>query len=121
MHGGIPFSLTVPESPSMGILDNESLIDALKRYKSVNSKTDFDIAKAEPFIRVINTLDNAKSMRITLQEKSVKIRLNYKGKDIVFDYNFEEPDSVFILSRIDDKLIVKDCKFAEIPSMLESF
>ena len=123
MRGGIPFTLTVPGRYETGseILENEALIDALKRYKSVKGKADFDLAKTEPFIRIVETIDSAKNMRITLQEKAVKVRLNFKGNDFVLDYNFEEPDSVFILSRKSGKLVVKDCNLAEIPETLERF
>ena len=72
------------------------------------------MAKIEPFLRALETVDSKKSMRITLQEKAAKVRLNFKGKDYVIDYNFDEPDNVFILARKDDKLFVKDCKLSNI-------
>ena len=123
MRGGIPFALTVPGSRenSTELLENEALIDALKRYKSINNKADFDITKAEPFIKAVKTLDSNKDMRITLQEKALKVRLNFKGRDFVLDYNYEEPDSVFILSRKEEKLFVKDCSLTGIYETLERF
>jgi DNA-damage-inducible protein J len=123
MRGGIPFPLTVTgnQETSAEIFENEALIDALKRYKSVNGKDDFDMAKAEPFFRAIETFNSGKSMRITLQEKAIKVRLNFKGEDFVLDYNFEEPDSVFILSRRNGKLFVKDCSLSAIYETLERF
>ena len=123
MRGGIPFTLTVPEKQesSTDILENEILVDALKRYKSVNSKGDFDIAKIEPFYQAVESLGLIKNTRITLQDKAAKIRLNFKGSDYILDYNFDEPDSVFILSRKDGKLFVKDCNLAEIAETLERF
>ena len=102
-------------------MENEALIDALKRYKVINGKAGFDITTIESFIRVIEKLDSAKNMRITLQEKAVKVRFNYNDRDFVLDYNFEEPDCVFILSRKDGKLIVKDCNLSEIYETLERF
>lgn len=123
MRGGIPFSLTVLNryETDIEIPENEALIDALKRYRFVTGKTDFDITKTEPFIREVETLDSAKSMRLTLQEQAVKARFNYKGKDFIIDYNFQEPDKVFILSRKGEKLVVKDCKLTEISAILERF
>ena len=123
MRGGIPFTLTVTgkyESET-DILENEALIDALKRYKAINGESDYNIAKTEPFITAIQTLDNAKNLRLSLQEKAVKARFNSRGNDFVIDYNFEEPDSVFILSRKDGKLIIKDCALSEINKILERF
>ena len=102
-------------------MENEALIDALKRYKSINSKAIFDIAKTEPFFQAIETLDVKKNMRITLQEKAIKVRLNFRGKDFVLDYNFEEPDNVFILSRQEGKLFIKDCNLAGVSETLERF
>ena len=103
------------------ILDNEALIDALKRYKIVNGRDYFDIAKTEPFFRAIETFSSDKRMRIALQENAVKVRLNYKGDDFVIDYNFEEPDNVFILSRRDEKLISMLLKHFSNSPLLRTF
>ena len=123
MKGGIPFSLTVPErlESNIKITENEIFIDALRRFKAVNNKTDFDYVKAEPFLKAIDALGNNKEMRISLQENAVKVRLNFKGKDFVLDYNFEEPDAVFILSRVDGKLFVKDCSLNGLLETLRLF
>jgi DNA-damage-inducible protein J len=124
MRGGIPFTLTVPETQKNNTetLENETLVDAIRRYKSVNGKNDFDMAKTRPFFRAVENLGIAdESMRITLQEKAVKIRLNHKGDDYVLDYNFDEPDNVFILKRKDGKLFVKDCNLNNIRETLRSF
>ena len=123
MRGGIPFTLTVPgkQETNIGILENEVIIDALKRYKAVNNKSDFDIAKIEPFFKTLKNFDYDNNMRMTLQENAVKVRLNFKGRDFVLDYNFEEPNSVFILSRKDGKLFVKDCNLANIHETMEYF
>ena len=102
-------------------LENEILIDAIRRYKTVNNKTNFDIAKIEPFIHAIEKIDSIRNTRMTLQESAVKFRLNYKNNDYVLDYNFEEPDNVFILSRKDGKLFVKDCDLSDIQETLERF
>ena len=103
------------------ILENEAIIDVLKRYKSVNNKFDFDITKMEPFFKMLKNVDYDNTMRMTLQENAVKARLNYKGKDYVLDYNFEEPDNVFILTRKDGKLFVKDCKLSNTHETLKDF
>jgi len=124
MRGGIPFALTVPESYKTDVktAEDEALVDAVRRYKSVSGRDDFEIAKTEPFFKTIGNLGIAnKNIRITLQERAVKVRLNHKGADYVLDYNFDEPDSVFILSRRGDKLLVKDCKLDKISQTLELF
>lgn len=123
MRGGIPFSLTLQDSyeSGTGILDNEAFIDAIRRYKLIYGDIDFDISKAEPIIKAIDSLETYKNMRITLQEKAVKVKLNYKDKDFVLDYNFDEPDCVFVLTRKNGKLFVKDSKPDEIPVILEQF
>jgi len=124
MRGGIPFALTVPETHKSNseTAESEALIDAMKRYKSVNGKSDFDISKTDPFFRAIANLgtDNEK-MRVTFQEKAVKVRLNHNGKDYVLDYNFDEPDNVFVLTRKNGKLFVKDCNLDGIPETIGSF
>jgi len=124
IRGGIPFTLTVPETHKTNteIADNEAFVDAIRRYKTVNGKNDFDISKAESFLLAVESLGIAdKDKRITLQESSVKVRLNYNDRDYVLDYNFEESENVFILTRKDGKLIVKDCNLTSIRETLEKF
>jgi DNA-damage-inducible protein J len=123
MRGGIPFALNIPKEyeTASDTLSSEALIDALKRYKAVNNRADFDITKAESFLRAVEELGAQVPKRITLQEEAVKIRLSFEGREYVFDYNFDEPDSVFILSRKDGKLIVKDCDLSSISKTLELF
>jgi addiction module RelB/DinJ family antitoxin len=123
MRDGIPFSISVPRAPNAAVSDSddEALVDALKRYKAVHRKTDFNIAKAEPFLQAVEALGTHLRKRITLQEEAVKIRLDGNGREYVLDYNFAEPDSVFILSRKDGKLLIKDCALSGIPKTLELF
>jgi hypothetical protein len=123
MHGGIPFTLNVPKDQGEGgsIWDSELFISALRRYKVVNNNADLDIALAEPFLQAIQTLGPQAEPRITFYSDAVKVRLAYRGQDFAIDYNFEEPDNVFILSRKDGKLIVKDCTLSDIAKTLELF
>jgi hypothetical protein len=123
MRGEIPFALSIRREFEIAsdTLNNEALVDALRRYKAVNNRMDFDIAKAEPFLQAVEALGVQLSKRITLQEGAVKIRLSFKGREYVLDYNFEEPGSVFILSRKDGKLIVKDCDLSSISKTLGLF
>jgi hypothetical protein len=123
MRGGIPFPLTVigMHDNDTELFENEALLDALKRYKSISGKDDFDISKTEPFFQAVKTLNVEKSMRITLQENAIKVRFKFKNEDYVLDYNFKEPESVFILSRRSGKLFVKDCNLNEIHETLGRF
>jgi hypothetical protein len=123
MHSGIPFTLDVPREQGEDRFagNDEAVIDALRRYKVVNNNAGFDIALAEPFLQVIQTLGPQAEPRITFYSDAVKVRLTYGGRDFAIDYNFEEPDSVFILSRKDSKLFVKDCTLADIAKTLELF
>jgi DNA-damage-inducible protein J len=131
MRGGIPFTLTVPSNHETKGLrfaeyvadeagNDEALIDALRRYKAVNN-ADFDITKAEPFLQALWGLGSLVEPRITLYEEAVKIRFKFKGREFVIDYNYEEPKTVFILSRQDGKLFAKDCALADIEKTLGLF
>jgi antitoxin component of RelBE/YafQ-DinJ toxin-antitoxin module len=126
MRGGIPFALNVPsnqrftEYASKEAENDEALIDALRRYKAVNN-ADFDIAKAELFLQALWGLDSIAEPRITFYEEAVKVRLKFKGKEFVIDFNFEEPETVFVLSRQDGKLFAKDCAFTNIERTLGLF
>jgi antitoxin component of RelBE/YafQ-DinJ toxin-antitoxin module len=131
MRGGIPFTLTVPpgnETKGLWVAEyaanetgnDEALIDALRRYKAVNN-VDFDITKAEPFLQALWRLCSIAQPRITFYKEAVKVRLKFKGREFVIDYNFEEPETVFILSRQDGKLFAKDCALADIERTLGLF
>jgi antitoxin component of RelBE/YafQ-DinJ toxin-antitoxin module len=131
MRGGIPFTLTVPSNHEAKGLrfaeyaadetgSDEALIDALRRYKAVNN-IDFDIAKAEPFLQALWGLGSIVKPRMTLYEEAVKVRFKFKDREFVIDYNFEEPEMVFILSRQEGKLFAKDCILADIEKTLELF
>jgi antitoxin component of RelBE/YafQ-DinJ toxin-antitoxin module len=131
MRGGIPFTLTVPpghETKGLRFAEyaaheagnDEALIDALRRYKAVNN-VDFDIAKAEPFLQALGRLGSIVEPRITLYEDAVKVRLKLNFREFVIDYYFEEPETVFILSRQDGKLFAKDCALADIERTLGLF
>jgi antitoxin component of RelBE/YafQ-DinJ toxin-antitoxin module len=136
MRGGIPFTLTVPPNYQTSGLETKglrfaeyadletgsdgALINALRRYKAVNN-VDFGIAKAEPFLQALWGLGSIVEPHITLYEEAVKVRLKFKGREFVIDYNFEEPKTVFILSRQDGKLFAKDCALADIERTLGLF
>ena len=130
MRGGIPFTLTVPpDHQTQGLrfveyaakeTNDEALIDALRRYKAV-SNADFDIAKAEPLLQALWGLGSIVEPRITFYKEAVKVRFKFKGREFVIDYNFEEPETVFILSRQDGKLFAKDCALADIEKTLGRF
>jgi antitoxin component of RelBE/YafQ-DinJ toxin-antitoxin module len=123
MHSGIPFTLDVPrvQGGDRFVGNEEAVIDALRRYKVINNNAEFEIALAEPFLQAIQALGAQAEPRITFYSNAVKIRLTSGGRDFTIDYNFEEPDSVFILSRKDNKLFVKDCILADIAKTLELF
>jgi DNA-damage-inducible protein J len=131
MRGGIPFALTVPsnyQTQGSGFAENaakvagndEALIDALRRYKTVNH-TDFDVSKAESFLQTLWGIDSIVEPRLTFYEEAVKVRFTFKGREFVMDYNFEEPETVFILSKQDGKLFAKDCALADIAEALGLF
>ena len=124
MRGGIPFTLNVPpnrrEYSNGEALNDEALIDAVRRYRVVNN-ADFDLAKAEPFLQALRGLGSVVELRITFYEAAVKARFKLQDREFVVDYNFEEPETVFILSRKDEKLFVKDCPLTGIEKTLELF
>jgi DNA-damage-inducible protein J len=131
MRGGIPFALNVPpthqvnsqglsEYASKEAENDEALIDAMRRYKAVNN-AGLDIAKAEPFLQALWGLGSVVEPRITFYDEAVKARLKFKDREFVIDYNFEEPETVFILSRQNGKLFAKDCALADIEKTLGLF
>ncbi|GHV81118.1 hypothetical protein AGMMS49944_29090 [Spirochaetia bacterium] len=123
MEQSLPFTLNVPrkQGEGRGILDDEAVIDALRRYKVINNNAGFDMALAEPFLQAVQALGPQTKPHITFYSDAIKVRISSGGRDFAIGYNFEEPDSVFILSRKDGKLFVKDCTLADIAKTFELF
>lgn len=116
-----PEGLRFAEYTAKEAEDDDALIDALRRYKAVNNTVDFDMAKAEPFLQALWGLDPLVEPHITLYEDAVKVRLKFKDKEFVIDYNFEESETVFILSKQEGKLFVKDCALSDMEKTLGLF
>jgi hypothetical protein len=81
--------------------------DAVNRYKRLANSSNYDKKPAEPFLGSLKLL-NLNFPRITFYADGAKARFFYRQKEFVADYNYEEPDSIFVSTFIDDVLVVKD-------------
>jgi hypothetical protein len=94
--------------------------DAVNRYKKLANSSNYAIKPAEPFLLSLKSLD-LNSPRITFYEDGAKARFSYRQKEFVADYNYEEPDSIFVSTFIGDVLVVKDGEPRALLEILERF
>jgi hypothetical protein len=95
--------------------------DAIQRYKLVNHADSYDLTLAKPFLSALRTFCYSVVPRITFYDDAVKVRLIFNQQEFIIDYDYEEPDSVFVSTFEDDNLIIKDGNIAEIYALLRSF
>jgi hypothetical protein len=95
--------------------------DAIQRYKLVNHADSYESTPAKPFLSVLRTFCYSVVPRITFYDDAVKVRLIFNRREFIIDYDYEEPDSVFVSTFEGDNLIIKDGNIAGMYALLRSF
>jgi hypothetical protein len=99
---------------------NICLVDAINRYKWLNKAETYDITAAKPFLSAINCLYPDLPV-ITFFDDSVKARFTFNQTEFVVDYDFEEPEPVYVSAYKDDLLVFKTCFLEKLKETLEQF
>jgi hypothetical protein len=94
--------------------------DAITRFQKLNKVLDYNIKPAEQFLSALRLL-NPILLRLTFYEDGVKARFSYGQKEFVADYNYEEANSIFISTFVNDILVVKDGTPDALPEILGRF
>jgi hypothetical protein len=94
--------------------------DAINRRKMLANLSDYDIKPAVIFLAALKLL-YPELPRISFYENGAKARFFYQQREFVADYDYEEPDSVFVSTFIDDILVVKDGSPNTLLEILEHF
>jgi hypothetical protein len=99
------------------------LNDAIKRYKEINYTSDVDITNAENFLTALKSLNLRLRMQlyIMFNKFAVKVQINFDNREFILDYDYEDTNSVFILSSKDGTCSVKECTLDKIEETLRSF
>jgi hypothetical protein len=88
----------------------QCVLDAISRYKKLNN-TDIDFSPAKSFLLTLRNFSSSITvLRITFYADGAKVRTQFAKTEFIIDFDFEEPDSVFVTTFRDDKMFVKDCK-----------
>jgi hypothetical protein len=95
--------------------------DAIRRYKSVNNADTYDSSPAVPLLRSLFSLYPQLTPRISFYSDAAKVLAVYAGRELILDYDYDEPDSVFISWDKNGVLTVKDCKLTGLRQILELF
>jgi hypothetical protein len=99
------------------------LNDAIRRYKEINHTEDLDITGAEKFLTALYSLNIRlhPQLYIMFNKFSVKVQINLDNKEFMLDYDYDDTNSVFILSSRGETCIVKECTLDKIEETLRSF
>ena len=115
----VPFDYLRQEGDEFYICLN----DALRRYQELNNGASFDISTIDKFIQVLKNICINMQLKpyIIFNKFAAKIQLTLNNKDYVVDYDYDDPDVVFILSPKDGTIFVKECILEKLDEILRSF
>jgi hypothetical protein len=113
-----PIFLSVNGPPENNV--DQCVADALNRYKTLNN-ADINYTPAEMLLSTLRGISGVKILRITFYEDGAKIRIRFARTDFIIDFDFEEPDSVFITTFKNGTMVIKDCKIGDLQETLELF
>jgi hypothetical protein len=99
------------------------LNDAIRRHKEINNTEDLDITSAKKLLTVLEALNIRlrPQLYIMFNKFSVKVQINLDNKEFILDYDYDDTNSVFILSPKGGTFIVKECTLDKIEETLRSF
>jgi hypothetical protein len=95
--------------------------DAIRRYKLVNDTDDYDYSPAAPLLTSLFSLYPHIIPRISFYHDSAKVLIDHAGNKFIFDYDYDEADSIFISCDKNGVMLVKDCKLTDLRQTLELF
>jgi hypothetical protein len=104
------------------LMDNadQCLLDAVSRYLKLNG-VEVDFSLAYPLLWALKSTRGIVVSRITFYEDGAKIRIQYAQTNFIIDFDFEEPDSVFITTNKNGEMLIKDCAVSDLQKTLELF
>jgi hypothetical protein len=98
------------------------LHEAIDRYKDLHHVSDLDTAKANKFLSALKSINNIMRFHpyIIFNKFAAKVQMNMNDKEFVIDYDYNDPNSVIILSK-GKTLFIKECILDKIEETLRSF
>jgi hypothetical protein len=95
--------------------------DAINRYKQVNQVESYDTTSANPLLSELRSLSYKLTPHISFYEDAVKVSAMLNQREFIIDYDYENPEYIFISFFENDRLIIKERKITELLDALESF
>jgi hypothetical protein len=94
------------------------ITDAIRRHKLVNRVDDYDITPAQSFLAALRSLIPIAIPHISFYQDAVKARITFKQREFIIDYDYEEPEFVFVSTFEGDRLSIKEGKTTQLYTML---
>jgi hypothetical protein len=117
-----PKFLTIPTRQD-GVDFNLLVADAVKRHKELNNALDYDTSLAVSFLFSLKSLSHKHNFRpyIIFTQFGAKAEFDFNNKHYVFDYDYEDPNSIVLLCNADGELNTKECSLDKLESVFEVF
>lgn len=122
-HLNLPVLNVLPDDPMQNDNFDRCLKEAINRFREVSNTQEVDLTKAGKFLAALRLFCNKTSITpyIFFTNFAVKTRLKINEKEFTLDYDYEDPDAVFVLFDAEESLIVKDCALDKIAETLRLF
>ena len=120
-QGSIIYRLNMPLSINE---EFDSFInDAQRRYREINNGDVFNISKANGFLDALKDVCRTMKLQpyIIFNKFSTKVQMVHNNKEFILDYDYEDLNTVFVISSIDGTLIVKENTLDKLEATLRSF
>jgi hypothetical protein len=105
---------------AMGLQITDDIADAIRRYKLVNHVDDYDTTLAQPFLSALKSLITIAIPHISFYNDAVKVNLKFNDREFIIDYDYEDPEFLFISTFEGDRLKIKEGKITQLYTMLDS-
>jgi hypothetical protein len=102
---------------------DSSILDATERYKELYHVLDVDVSRANSFLASLRSLSQKHNFQpyIIFTQFGAKAEFDFNNKHFVFDYEYDDPDSIVLLCNWAGELNTKECSLNELESAFEAF
>jgi hypothetical protein len=104
----------------MNISFRNCIEDAIRRHCAIYHVSEYNITQAESFLISLKAL-RLILPRISFYPDGAKARFVFNKKEFVVDFDYEEPEPVYVSAYKGKVLVFKKCVLAELQETLENF
>jgi hypothetical protein len=102
---------------------NDVVADALKRYKLLNNNSIYDTSPVVGFLSALKLLYQKYKFfpYLIFTQSGAKAEFDYNGRHFVFNYDYDDRESVIILCDTDGAIDTQECLLDNLEKVFETF